>query len=156
MSVQNWRSKHDANEIKVGVIGLGYVGLPLAVSFATHGHRVLGFDIDAQKNSQINTGRSYIPDVDSADINRLVEAGLLEATTEFSRLDECDAISVCVPTPLRKTREPDLTYIIESIEQVSRYLRKGQLVVLEEYYLPWDNGRGCGTKVSPDRTEDWR
>ena len=136
MSVQNWRSKHDANEIKVGVIGLGYVGLPLAVSFATHGHRVLGFDIDAQKNSQINTGRSYIPDVDSADINRLVEAGLLEATTEFSRLDECDAISVCVPTPLRKTREPDLTYIIESIEQVSRYLRKGQLVVLESTTYP--------------------
>src|SRR5262252_2559559 len=90
----------------VGVIGLGYVGLPLAVEFARAGFTVTGFDVDAGKIGQINAGRSYIPDVAEADLADQVRAGHLEATTDMARLVEMDAIDICVPTPLRKTKDP--------------------------------------------------
>ena len=136
MSVEGWRKKFAERELKVGVLGLGYVGLPLAVSFGNKGLSVLGFDVDVSKTDAINSGRSYISDVPSAEIEELRRLNRIEATTAFDRLAECDAISVCVPTPLRKTREPDLTYIVEATTQVAKYLRPGQLIVLESTTYP--------------------
>jgi UDP-N-acetyl-D-glucosamine dehydrogenase len=149
MSVESWRQSYRENKIKVGVVGLGYVGLPLAVSFAKQGHEVLGFDIDGVKTNQINEGKSYIPDVEESEVERLVSGKLLEATTAFARLSECDAISVCVPTPLRKTREPDLTYIIEAMTRVVEFLRPGQLIVLESTTYP-----GTTVEVVAPRIEE--
>ncbi len=123
-------------EAKVAVVGLGYVGLPLATAFADAGFEVLGFEVDGNKIAQINAGQSYIPDVQTAGVTKLVDAGLLSATGDFTRLSECDAISVCVPTPLRKTRDPDLTYIIEATRQIRDNLRPGQVVVLESTTYP--------------------
>ena len=121
---------------RVGVVGLGYVGLPLAASFADAGYDVIGFEVDESKVSDIMAGRSYILDVEAEDVDRIVRAGKLEATTNFARLAECDTISVCVPTPLRKTRDPDLTYIVRATAEISRYLRAGQLIVLESTTYP--------------------
>jgi len=120
----------------VGVIGLGYVGLPLAVEFARAGFTVTGFDVDAGKIGQINAGRSYIPDVAEADLADQVRAGHLEATTDMARLVEMDAIDICVPTPLRKTKDPDLSYIVLAVEAVAATLRRGQLVILESTTYP--------------------
>jgi UDP-N-acetyl-D-glucosamine dehydrogenase len=120
----------------VGVIGLGYVGLPLAVAFGEAGYRVVGFEVAQEKVDALKVGRSYIPDIESTRITELVDAGRLDATMDFSRLADCDAISVCVPTPLRKTRDPDLTYIVQATEQIAGHLRPGQLVVLESTTYP--------------------
>src|SRR5438132_8875531 len=100
-----------SKEARVGVIGLGYVGLPLAVEFSRAGFHVTGFDVDAGKTSQIVAGKSYIPDVPEADLATAVKAGKLTATTDMSQLASMDAIDICVPTPLRKTKDPDLSYI---------------------------------------------
>src|SRR4051794_16148570 len=99
-------------QARVGVIGLGYVGLPLAVEFARQGFEVTGFDVDESKIAQINEGRSYIPDVPQADLCAVVRAGKLGATREMGRLADMDVIDICVPTPLRKTKDPDLSYVI--------------------------------------------
>src|SRR2546426_8239677 len=99
-------------QARVGVIGLGYVGLPLAVEFASQGFDVTGFDVDHAKTAQINAGKSYIPDVSTAALRAAVEAGKLRATLDISQLGEMDAIDICVPTPLRKNRDPDPSYII--------------------------------------------
>jgi UDP-N-acetyl-D-glucosamine dehydrogenase len=120
----------------VGVIGLGYVGLPLAVEFAHAGFDVTGFDVDATKAAEINAGRSYIPDVCSTDVSAVVEAGRLKATTDMSALAGMDAIDICVPTPLRKTRDPDLSYVVLAVEAVAATLRAGQLVILESTTYP--------------------
>lgn len=125
-----------ARESKVGVIGLGYVGLPLATAFADAGYEVIGFEVDGRKAASLNEGRSHIPDVPEELVARLVRAGRFSATTDFSRLADCDAISVCVPTPLRKTRDPDISYIVEATAQIVKYLRPGQLVVLESTTYP--------------------
>ena len=121
---------------RIGVIGLGYVGLPLAVEFADAGLTVLPVDLDPVKVETLRQGRSYIPDVAQDRLKRVVDAGRLQATTDFSVLREADAISICVPTPLRKTKDPDLSYVVAAVEQVSRYLRRGQLVVLESTTYP--------------------
>jgi UDP-N-acetyl-D-glucosamine dehydrogenase len=123
-------------EARVGVIGLGYVGLPLAVAFGEAGYSVLGFEVASEKVDALKSGVSYIPDIDSTRIEALTAAGRLDATVDFSLLASCDAISVCVPTPLRKTRDPDLTYIVKATEQIAGYLRPGQLVVLESTTYP--------------------
>lgn len=136
MIVEQWREKFEQRQLKVGVLGLGYVGLPLAVSFGKNKLPVIGFDVNAQKVETINSGESYISDVPSDDVSALRRDGLFEASTDFRRLRECDAISVCVPTPLRKTREPDLTYIVQATSEVARYLRPGQLIVLESTTYP--------------------
>ena len=128
--------KLEKREARVGVIGLGYVGLPLATAFAGAGYRVLGFEVDASKCEAINAGRSYIPDVSEDLVAQLSQSGHLEATTDFARLADCDSISVCVPTPLRKTREPDLTYIIAATGNIAQHLRQGQLIVLESTTYP--------------------
>jgi UDP-N-acetyl-D-glucosamine dehydrogenase len=125
-----------ARQARVGVIGLGYVGLPLVVEFARAGFDVTGFDVDASKIEQINAGKSYIPDVSEADLAACVKAGTLRATTDMSQLGTMDAIDICVPTPLRKTKDPDLSYVVHAVEAVAATLRRGQLVILESTTYP--------------------
>jgi len=121
---------------KVGVVGLGYVGLPLAVAFSEAGFRVFGLDVQQKRVDLVNQGKSYIADVSKARLSSALANNLLEATTDQSRLGEIDAICVCVPTPLTKTKDPELSYVISESEVVSRYLQKGQLVVLESTTYP--------------------
>jgi UDP-N-acetyl-D-glucosamine dehydrogenase len=121
---------------KVGVLGLGYAGLPLACSFAETGFRVTGFDIDPRKVQDICGGRSYIAHIDAALINRLVAGDKLTATSDFARLSDCDAAIICVPTPLAEGRVPDLTYVIDTTRSVHASLHRGQLVVLESTTYP--------------------
>ena len=120
----------------MGVIGLGYVGLPLAVAFARAGLTAVGFDIDRQRTDAIASGASYIPDVPAGEVQAAVESGALTATTDFAGLARLDAISICVPTPLRKTRDPDLSHVAAAVDQVAAHLRAGQLVVLESTTYP--------------------
>ncbi|HEY7912586.1 MAG TPA: nucleotide sugar dehydrogenase [Blastocatellia bacterium] len=120
----------------VGVIGMGYVGLPLAVEFGRSGMSVIGFDLDERRIQQINSGESYIPDVATEVVGTLAERRKLEATSDFSRLRETDAVIICVPTPLRKTKEPDISYILAAAEQIKAYLHSPQLVILESTTYP--------------------
>ena len=119
-----------------GVVGLGYVGLPLAVEVARSGGRALGFDVNPAVVEGVNAGASHIQDVSSDELRSLWEEGLLEATGDTSRIAECDTISICVPTPLSKTRDPDISFILSSGETVASELRAGQLVVLESTTYP--------------------
>jgi len=121
---------------KIGIIGLGYVGLPLAVEFAREGLETTGFEVDKAKVSDIAKGRSYIADVPQAEVREFTRAGKLKATLDFSLLRKMDAIIVCVPTPLRKSKDPDVSYIVSSVGEIARRLRKGQLVVLESTTYP--------------------
>ena len=125
-----------AKTAKIGIIGLGYVGLPLAVEFARAGFDVTGFDVDDAKIRQIDAGKSYIPDVPDAELGATVEAGRLRATSDMTRLGAMDAIDICVPTPLRKTKDPDLSYVVKAVEAVAATLRRGQLVILESTTYP--------------------
>lgn len=136
----------------VGVIGLGYVGLPLIVEFCLKGFRGIGFEVDDNKVSQINNSTSYIVDVSSENLAKCVDSGKLTATTDFAQLAECDVIVICVPTPLRKTKDPDMSYIIAAGEQIQKYQRRGQLIILEsttypgttdEVLLPMFEENGC-------------
>jgi len=120
----------------VGVIGLGYVGLPLATEFAGKGLSVIGFEVDASKVARINAGDSYIGDVPASSIRASVDAGRLRATTDFGNLRDCDAIIICVPTPLRKTKEPDVSFILAAAEEITKRLRRGQLIILESTTYP--------------------
>jgi len=121
---------------KIGVIGLGYVGLPLAVEFASIGFKVVGFDIDRRRVKSLNSGRSYIQDVSSASVRKLVRDGSLQATEKFDLLRTVDAIDICVPTPLRKTKDPDVSFIVAALHEIAPRLRKGQLVILESTTYP--------------------
>ena len=121
---------------RVGVIGLGYVGLPLAIEFGQAGFEVIGFEVDDSKTAAINAGNSHIGDVASASVKRLIDGERLRATTDFGLLSKCDAIIICVPTPLRKTKEPDISYILAAAEEVKANLRRGQLIVLESTTYP--------------------
>src|SRR5881296_3226707 len=123
-------------QARIGVIGLGYVGLPLAVEFARNGFHATGFDVSAEKVTEINNGRSYIPDVSAHELGEAVRSGRLCATTDMARLAEMDAVDICVPTPLRKTRDPDLSYVVRALEAVAAHLRRGQLVILESTTYP--------------------
>ncbi len=125
-----------SKQAHVGVIGLGYVGLPLAVELAHAGFHVTGFDTDAGKAAQINAGKSYIPDVPEADLAACVRAGTLKATADMRLLGDMDAIDICVPTPLRKTKDPDLSYVVLAVEAVAATLKPGQLVILESTTYP--------------------
>ena len=120
----------------VGVIGLGYVGLPLVVEFAAKGFNGIGFEVDQTKANKINEGISYIGDVPSSRVNELVRAEKLQATTNFDLLSQCDAIIICVPTPLRKTKEPDVSYILAAAEEIKKRIRRGQLIILESTTYP--------------------
>jgi UDP-N-acetyl-D-glucosamine dehydrogenase len=121
---------------RVGVIGLGYVGLPLVVEFAASGIEGIGFEVDENKATQINAGTSYIGDVPSSRVKELVSQKRLSATTNFDKLSDCDAIIICVPTPLRKTKEPDVSYILAAAEEIQKRLRRGQIVILESTTYP--------------------
>jgi UDP-N-acetyl-D-glucosamine dehydrogenase len=125
-----------AKKARVGVIGLGYVGLPLAVEFARQGFDVSGFDVDESKTGQINAGQSYIPDVSQADLSAVVKAGRLRGTSLMAELAGMDAIDICVPTPLRKTKDPDLSYVVRAVEAVVATLKPGQLIILESTTYP--------------------
>jgi UDP-N-acetyl-D-glucosamine dehydrogenase len=120
----------------VCIIGLGYVGLPLASVFGNAGFRVTGIDLNAQRVSQLNSGKSYIEDIPDSVVAQLLKKGLLKATTDFSVLADVDAISICVPTPLRKTGDPDISYIANAAEQIARYFRQGKVIVLESTSYP--------------------
>src|SRR5436190_15920756 len=142
---------------RVGVIGLGYVGLPLATEFARNGFSAVGFEVDEGKASEINFGRSYVGDVWSQVIRDIVDAGRLRATTDFDHLADCDAIIICVPTPLRKTKEPDVSFILAAAEEIRKRLRRGQLVILESTTYPGTTDEvllpmfeGTGLKLDED------
>src|SRR6185503_2401071 len=132
----NLKDKIRDRTAHVGVIGLGYVGLPLAVEFAKSGFDVTGFDVDESKITEINAGRSYILDVKTEDVKASVAAGRLRATSDMSKLKDMDAIDICVPTPLRKTKDPDLSYVIQAVDSVKAQLKPGQLVILESTTYP--------------------
>ena len=121
---------------RVGVIGLGYVGLPLIVEFCLKGFEAIGFEVDENKTSEISAGRSYIVDVTSDNLRSCVDKGKLTATTDFSKLANCDVIIICVPTPLRKTKDPDMSYILTAGGEIQKYLRRGQLIILESTTYP--------------------
>jgi UDP-N-acetyl-D-glucosamine dehydrogenase len=121
---------------RAGVIGLGYVGLPLAVEFGRAGYATVGIDLDQAKTQAINEGRSYIDDVPSAEVAELKSQGRLRATHDFDALTECDTVNICVPTPLRKTKDPDLSFIVAAAEEITKRLRPGMLVILESTTYP--------------------
>lgn len=123
-------------EIVVGVIGLGYVGLPLAVEKAKAGFKTIGFDVQESKVKLVNEGHNYIGDVVDCDLKRLVEEKVLRATSDFSFIKDVDFIAICVPTPLDKHQQPDISYVKSSVEQVSKYLKKNTMVVLESTTYP--------------------
>ena len=117
-------------------MGLGYVGLPLAVEFAQAGFSVTGIDIDASKVAALNRGESYIQDVPASVLAPLVKAGKIRATTDFATVSEMDTINICVPTPLRKTKDPDMSYIVNSCQEIAKYFHPGILVILESTTYP--------------------
>ena len=121
---------------RVGIVGLGYVGLPLAVEFAKAGFSVTGIDISAEKVNRVNAGDSYIGDIPSETLAPLVASGRLRATTDFSAVLELDTINICVPTPLRKTKDPDMSFIVSSCQEIAHHFHAGQLVILESTTYP--------------------
>jgi UDP-N-acetyl-D-glucosamine dehydrogenase len=140
-----------------GVVGLGYVGLPLAMEFVRAGYRVLGFDLNAKVVEGVNAGRSHIQDVTAATVAEAVRAGKFAATTDLARLREPDAISICVPTPLSKTKDPDVSFVLAATDSVTRALRRGQVVILESTTYPGTTRElmlpaleGTGLKVGED------
>lgn len=157
---KSFLNKIENNTIKIGIIGLGYVGLPLGLEFVSKKINVIGFDVDGRKIPLLNSGQSYIKHIKSERIKSAVDNKLFTATSDFSRLAEVDAIIICVPTPLDEHREPDISYIENSGLEVSKYLKKGQLVVLEsstypgtteEILLPlFSSGKNEGFKVGED------
>jgi UDP-N-acetyl-D-glucosamine dehydrogenase len=125
-----------SRSLRVGIIGLGYVGLPLATTFAEAGFRVIGIDVDQKKVDLANQGESYISDIESSTLQQLIDADRLHFTTDFAVLEDIDAVSICVPTPLRKTRDPDISYIVSAAKDVRAHLHPGQLIILESTTYP--------------------
>jgi UDP-N-acetyl-D-glucosamine dehydrogenase len=149
--------KIESRKARVCIVGLGYVGLPLAQTFIRAGYSVLGFDIDAEKVKKLMLGQSYIGHIPSAQVQEIVKTGRFEATAEAARFAEADAIIICVPTPLTEAREPDLSYIVKTGEAIRRFLRAGQLIVLESTTYPGTTDEllqpileGSGLKVGHD------
>jgi len=160
--------KLERREARCGVIGLGYVGLPLALELARAGFRTTGIDVDRSKVEAIRAGRSYIVDVSDAEIAEPVAQGRFTATDDFSVIAELDTINICVPTPLRKTKDPDLTYIVAAVNEIRKHVHPGQLVVLESTTYPGTTeevvrpaleatglqvGRDIGLAFSPERID---
>ena len=135
-ALKTFLDRASSKRARIGVIGLGYVGLPLAAEFAREGFRVTGFEIDAKRVATLNSGRSYIQDVPTSDVRELVRSERLHATLDFDELKAMDAIDICVPTPLRKTKDPDVSYIVSSVSEIAPRLRRGQLVILESTTYP--------------------
>ena len=129
-------SRIKSKQAVVGVIGLGYVGLPLVLTFVEKGFRVIGFDIDTKKSVALMKGQSYIKHIPAARIKKAVDTGKMLATDRYDRMGECDAVLIAVPTPLNKNREPDMSYIVDTCEAIAPWLRAGQLIVLESTTYP--------------------
>ncbi|HSL46787.1 MAG TPA: nucleotide sugar dehydrogenase [Anaerolineales bacterium] len=160
MSIKETLVDHlKTKKARIGILGLGYVGLPLAVVFAEAGFQVMGVDPDHRKVDCLNQGVSYIPDVKTATLEKLVETGHLQATTDFSVLQEMDAVSICVPTPLRKTGDPDMSFILSATDELAKYMHKGMVVVLESTTYPGTTRELLLPKLGTDRGltvgEDW-
>jgi len=134
--MRDWQAKINSKSVKVGILGLGYVGLPLVREFASAGIKVTGFDIDEKKVKILNSGRSIIKHIPHSQVKKIVESRLFKATSNMARLGSVDAILVCVPTPLTENREPDMRFIISSSQTIARYLRPGQLVSFESTTYP--------------------
>ena len=134
--LEELRDRIQSREARIGVIGQGYVGLPLAIEFAKAGFEVTGLDIDAEKVRSLQSGQSYIEDVPSEDVAREVEAGRFRATSDFGELARLDVINICVPTPLTRTKDPDVSHMAKAVEEIRRRLRSGQLVVLGSTTYP--------------------
>src|SRR5512134_2147230 len=161
-------SRLKGKNFTAAVIGLGYVGLPLAMEYADAGIEVIGVDVDGSKVRSLKTGKSYIGDVPSESVKNAVDAGLFTATTDSSAVAMADTVNICVPTPLRKTKDPDLSYIVSAMEHILEYLHKDMLLVLEsttypgttsEVLAPMVEGKGfkVGTDIflafSPERVD---
>jgi len=129
-------NKINTRTARVGIVGLGYVGLPLAVEYAKAGFTVTGIDLIESKIARINAGDSYVQDVAAAEVDALVKAGRLTATTDFSVIAELDTINICVPTPLRKTKDPDMSYIVSACQEIAKYFHPGMLAILESTTYP--------------------
>jgi UDP-N-acetyl-D-glucosamine dehydrogenase len=129
-------AKLENRTAKVGVVGLGYVGLPLAVEFAKAGFEVVGLDVDRNKVRAVNAAETYIQDISSNELGAVVKSGKLRASEDFGELAKVDAVSICVPTPLRKTKDPDISYIVNATNEIAKHVRRGQLVVLESTTYP--------------------
>ena len=161
--------KISERNLTVGVVGLGYVGLPLAVEKAKAGFKTIGFDVQKEKVDLVNKGQNYIGDVVDSDLKKLVEAGAFSATTDFSFVKDVDFIAICVPTPLDRHQQPDISYVRDSAKEISKYLKKETMVVLESTTYPGtteelikpiiENGSGlkCGADFylgfSPERVD---
>ncbi|HXE98224.1 MAG TPA: nucleotide sugar dehydrogenase [Dongiaceae bacterium] len=154
---QNLLDKISNKSAVIGIIGMGYVGLPLTLRFIEAGYKVIGFDVDQKKIQKLLAGQSYIKHIPSVAIASAVAAGLFDGTTDFSRAGEADALIICVPTPLNKYREPDLSFVINSTDTIARYLRPGQIISLESTTYPGTTDEellprveSCGLKVGKD------
>lgn len=151
------RGKIESRQARAGVIGLGYVGLPLAVELAQAGFDVTGIDVQSSKVAAINRGDSYVQDVSSSVLGPLVKAGKIHATTDFAAVTHLDTINICVPTPLRKTKDPDMSYIVSSCQEIAKYFHAGMLVILESTTYPGTTDElvlpmfeQCGLKAGED------
>ena len=135
---QVWRllDKIRSRDARVAVIGLGYVGLPLAVEFAKAGLTTVALDVDGEKIARLEAGESYIADVSGEDVREVTRTGMLRPTTDFAELADVDTVDICVPTPLRKTRDPDLSYVVAVVDEIARHLHAGQLIILESTTYP--------------------
>src|SRR6201994_3383641 len=136
MTAQSLANKISTRTANVGIVGLGYVGLPLAVEFAKAGFSVTGIDVSADKVARVNAGDSYIVDIPTEKLAPLVKSGKLRATTDFAAVKNLDTINICVPTPLRKTKDPDMSYIVSAVEGIAKYLHPGMLIILESTTYP--------------------
>ncbi len=154
--LEELRGRIEGREARLGVVGLGYVGLPLAVEFGKAGYRVVGFDLDLRKVESLRRGESYIEDVPAEDVAHAVAEGRLVATADFGELSSCDVINVCVPTPLTKTRDPDVSHMARALEEIRKRLRTGQLIILgsttypgttHELFIPMLEGTGLRVGV---------
>ena len=134
--MQDLLKRIENKDFTVGVVGLGYVGLPLAVEFGNAGIRTIGIDVNQSRVDQLNRGENYIQDVSDAELKTLVDAGTFTATTDFSSIKHIDAICIAVPTPLSKTKDPDITYILDVNKQLEKYVHKGLVVILESTTYP--------------------
>ena len=132
----NLKERIVSRQARIGVVGLGYVGLPLAAELARGGFHVWGIDVDPDKVARVNRGDSYIPDVSDKELREVVESGHLRGTTDYGDIASLDVVDICVPTPLRKTRDPDLSFVVSAVEATAAHLRPGQLVILESTTYP--------------------
>lgn len=161
-------AKIENKQAVVGVVGLGYVGLPLAVEKAKAGFKVIGFDVQQSRVDQVNNAQNYIGDVVNEDLEEIIKSGMLEATTDYNRITEVDAVAICVPTPLDHHQQPDTSYVESSSKEIAKYAREGMLVVLESTTYPGtteeivvpaleEKGLVCGDTVfvaySPERVD---